>query len=564
MTGDRFATKPAVDGVEMESHPASVGGRSYAAVDVCHRYAPGTPLVLDHVNVTLERGGIHGVLGHNGAGKSTLLGVMAGRIHPSSGSLELDGERVAHRSPREALAQGVVAVYQELSVIPTLTVAENVLVGRQDRGKYRRSLGRRQRFLQQVVERSGLPRKSLDERVGGLSFGDRQRVEIARALMRDSAYLLLDEPTAGLAEEEVEQLFATLRAMVRGDPPVGVLMVNHHMDQILELCGTLTVLRDGVVVLSGKTGSWNKERLAAAVVGGDGAATATAGGSGDGRKGHYARDYPTSGSSQIGLAGVGSGGLRVTMVRARGVSCDNLTVPAGVVHGFYGLEGAGQERLLEVLAGAVRSEARVAALNGRPLGRGGPAEARRRGVLFLSGDRARMLVPQLSVVDNTILPCVAIQGARALLIARKKLEKSAREALAAMDVRGDWQAPVQSLSGGNQQRTVIARALVADYKVLLLVEPTVGIDLGARARIMNEVRLIADDRRIPVLIASTDENDLRGMCDVITIFREGRMVTTLDVAASTSREVLRALALGLEGAPYGDGQEARNSNEEES
>jgi ABC-type sugar transport system ATPase subunit len=506
---------------------ASAG--SYRAVGVSHRYAPRAPLVLDGVYLEVCRGTIHGVLGHNGAGKSTLLGILAGRIRPSSGHVEQDGKVLVNLTPRAALERGVVAVYQELSLVPSLSVAENILVGRPDRGACRRSSGRRTRVLREAAERVGIPRANLGRLVGELKFGERQQVEIARALARKSRYLLLDEPTAGLNDAEVTLLFSVLRDLAGSAEPVGVLMINHHADQVLDLCDRYTVLRDGKVVLAERVGARSAGEVVTAIVG-DSASAATE----RGRNGRV--------QTRTGVP-TGTTALRVERLVAAGVSCDTLVVPGGSVHGLYGLEGAGQQALLATLCGETRVRAGTASLGDVQLGRGGPAQARRSGVLLLSGDRTRMILPQMRVLDNVALARVASQGLRAPLLHRRRLERAAHEALAAMDVRGDLRSPMVALSGGNQQKAIMARALVAEYRLLLLLEPTVGVDLGARKRIIEAVRSIALGRQVPVLIASSDEDDLLDCCDTITVFRAGEVVGTFAVGAETNRSSLRRLAL---------------------
>lgn len=476
---------------------------------------------------------MHGILGHNGAGKSTLLGILAGRISPVGGHLEQDGHQVSYHSPRDALADGVVTVYQELSLVPSLTVSENVLIGRPDRGRCRRSPGRNRQLVDEALDMAGVPTTHRSTPVAELKFGERQQVEIARALGRQSRYLLLDEPTAGLADQEVGRLFEVLRHLASTEG-VGIVMVNHHVDQILQVCDQMTVVRDGRTILSEEVGGRPDEEIVAAIVGGESEGPT-----------HVVspKAFPVKASS------VRSRDLCVEAADGEGVRCLHLTVEAGHVHGLYGLEGAGQDRLLAVLAGQQKLRSGQARLGGARLGTDGPTAARRRGVLLLSGDRSCMAIPQLSVLDNVIIPRVARQGLREPLVRRRRLEASARAALQAMDIRGDVDGPMLSLSGGNQQKTIVARAMVEEYDLLLLLEPTVGVDLGARRKIIDQIRSIAANRRIPVVVASSDEEDLLELCDELTIFRAGEAISTLKVDKALDRQQIRRIALSNE-APW--------------
>lgn len=515
--------------------------RMYAAVDVSHRYSPRGPFVLQGVSVAVRRGAVHGVLGHNGAGKSTLLGVLAGRVRPTQGHLEEAGERVVYRSPREALEHGVATVYQELSVVASLSVADNLLVGRPDRAAFLRSGSKRRAFVGEALDRVGLGPRYIDKLVGELRFGERQQVEMARALSRDSRYVLLDEPTAGLDDTEVRQLFGVLRNMTEGDEGVGILMVNHHVDQVLEVAERYSVLRDGVLVAVGDSGSARKAEVVASIVGEE----PDSGPKPDARSAQVPGSPVRPGGGLVrGLSERREpGGLGLEDISAEGVRCRDLWVGPGEVHGLYGLEGAGQDVVVALLAGEQRIHGGRVSLGAERLGRSGSAGARRRGVLFLSGDRARMIIPQLSVIDNVVLPRIARQGLTAPFVARRSLEQAARAALTRMDVRGDIDGTIQSLSGGNQQKAVIARALIEEFRLLLMLEPTVGVDLGARRKIIEAIREIARDRNVPVLVASSDEDDLLEMCDRITVFRAGRPVSTVDVGQGADRAVIRNLAL---------------------
>lgn len=322
---------------------------TYAAVGVTHRYSPQAPLVLDRVTLAVNRGSIHGILGHNGAGKSTLLGVLAGRIRPTHGHLEDGGSRVNYHAPRDALQKGVVTVYQELSVVPSLTVAENILVGRLDRGTCRRSSSRRDLLVDEALARAGIEPHYRDRLVGQLKFGERQQVEIARALSRRSRYLLLDEPTAGLDEAEVERLFGVLRRMAEADHPVGILIVNHHVDQVFDLSDSYTVIRDGQVVLTGERGSRPRGEVVAAIVGEDveGAKDLSQAASPVGARRPARKEQPSLQPPKPGSTAP----LEITDLDAPGVRCQHLSVPQGEVHGLYGLEGAGQDALVAVLSG---------------------------------------------------------------------------------------------------------------------------------------------------------------------------------------------------------------------
>lgn len=532
-------------GESRRPQPTTQALRAYRCEGISHRYGSSAPPVLQDVSLSVERGVVHGVVGHNGAGKSTLLGILAGQLRPTSGALFLDGEQVSFATPREALDQGVVAVYQELSLVPTLSVQENLLAGRKDRGRLRRSRRARRAFLEELIELFALDARQLSTPVGELRFGARQRVEIARALSRESRYLLLDEPTAGLDEDEVVRLFGILERIAAGKDPVGVLMVNHHIDQVFEVCHRVTVLRDGLLVEEGEGREVDRERLVQSLAGNDLQAPrvsiATGGGDVAGDE-----DANVDGTTTAGTGATPRGALEISALLVDGLEhCEiNVDVAAGTILGAYGLEGGGQDLMLEAILGERRVLSGSIVLGGEQLGRGGVTRARRSGVLFLSGDRSRMVVPQLSAVSNAIMPRVACQRLSSLTHRQGKLVSRARGALTTLDVRGSWEGPISGLSGGNQQKVILARALTEDFRLLLLLEPTVGVDVAARRRLINEIRQIASEKATPTVVASTHEEDLLELCDRIVVFVERQRLVEVAVTDRLDRRQLRSLALG--------------------
>ncbi len=509
------------------------------------RYSIELPFVLRDVSLELRPGQFLGVVGHNGAGKSSLLKILAGVVRPSRGHVRIDDETVDGLRPHAMVQRGVACVYQELSTVPTMSVRENLMLGFVERGSLVRSPRTARARVRELVDRCGLEDLDLDDRVERLGFGDRQRVEIARAVASNARFLLLDEPTAGQRGQSRSRLFSLLRALQ--DAGIGLLMVNHHIDEVLELCHRATVLRDGNVVADVDTASVSEAQVAALMVGRD---------SGDSKgssAGGLLQATPTApvevrpgvgGSDGRRLGAVTSSTLRCTGLRAGSLQGVDLELPGGQVHGFYGLEGAGQEDLLRVLVGSLPRRSGRIELDGQELRPRNPRAALRRGVVYISGDRAEMVVGSMTGTDNVFVGEVGRRSLFGWVPGPSRREGRVRDLMEQLQVRGDWTGAVLSLSGGNQQKVVVSRALLLHPQVLLLGEPTLGVDIEARSAILAMVRQLAAAEGSVVCLASTDEQEILDACDDVQIFANGRIVSSLAVAGDVTKIELRNAAMG--------------------
>jgi len=458
----------------------------------------GRTRALRDVSLELQRGSIHAVLGENGAGKSTLMKILAGAVRPDAGTLELDGAAYAPRDPLEARRRGVAIVYQELSLCPHLSVTENIVLGSEPRRfgwlSASRARERAQRALARLEpEGSTL---ALDAPVRDLSPAERQRVEIARALDQDGCRLLIvDEPTSSLGADDAERLFTTLRSL-RGRG-LTVLYVSHFLEEVRRIADEYTVLRDGESVRRGEIAGVSNDALIAAMAGRSVQAVA--------------RQRRAPGERLLSLSELS--GVRAPQ-RA------SLDLHRGEVVGIAGLMGSGRTELLRAVFGldpVKRGEVRV----GAAAGPASPALRLRQGVGLASEDRAgEGLALELDIAQNLTLSRLA-PLARAGWLSPSRERRTASEWIARLGIRSSGpDQRVGELSGGNQQKVAIARLLYHDVDVLLLDEPTRGIDVRSRAEIH---RLIDEGcaRGKAVLLVSSHFDELVALCDRVAVMHRG-------------------------------------------
>jgi len=466
--------------------------------------------VLDGVDLDVAPGEVHAVVGENGAGKSTLMKIVSGGYAPDEGSVEFAGRRCVFAGPRDAQRAGIGIIHQEFNLLPERTVAENVFLGHEPlrRGLVdrRQMRGRTERLLASVGERA-LP---VDTPVGRLGVAQQQVVEIVKALALDARLLIMDEPTAALADHEVELLYRLVRRLQ--DQGIGLLYVSHRLTEVFDLSSRITVVKDGRRVDTLRTADTTAEELVRLMVGRE-----------------MSTLYPDR-------AGAGDGAVRLA-VRGGGnrkLRDIDLQLRAGEVLGVGGLQGSGRSALARALFGAVPFTTGEVTLDGVPVRLRSPRSATRAGIAYVTEDRkGEGIVARQSVLDNALLAVRAVPGGRAARV---------RELLAAVDVRAAGEdQEIRFLSGGNQQKVVLARWLAVDPVVLLFDEPTRGIDVGARSAIHHLVRRLARDGAA-VLMISSDLPELIGMSDRMIVMRDGRVAGELP-AGATEPDVL-ALAVG--------------------
>ncbi|MGV9384208.1 ABC transporter ATP-binding protein [Nonomuraea sp. NPDC003707] len=476
----------------------------------------GPVLANDGVDLTVERGEVHAVVGENGAGKSTLMSILYGLHRPDAGEVLLDGVRVRLRSPADAIARGLGMVHQRFRLFPGLTVAENVVIGAEparlgvlDRGSAHRSVA-------SLADRYGL---GVDPgaRVGNLPVGVRQRVEILKALYRRAEVLILDEPTAVLTPGEAERLLGVLRELAATG--VAVLLVTHKLGEVLAAADRITVLRRGRVTGRFETSATSADELVVAMIGRSLGGAASPEGAGPAtRPEKYALEVQD---------------LRVLdrdgVARVAGVS---FGVRPGEVVGIAGVAGSGQRELVDVVTGLRRADAGEVLLAGDPL-----AGGRERRVAYVPEDRAgRGTAAELSLADNLLMG-----GQRGFRLDVRAVRERAADLVERFGIRAaSVRAPVAQLSGGNAQKAMLARELSKDAPVLVVEEPTQGVDVGAQERIHD---LIADAARAgrAVLLQSSELSELRALADRVLVLFEGRLVAEVPVSEATDERLGAAM-----------------------
>ncbi|MEU1321175.1 sugar ABC transporter ATP-binding protein [Streptomyces tibetensis] len=483
--------------------------------------------VLDGVDLQVRPGEVHAVVGENGAGKSTLMKVVSGVHQPDEGTVEFAGAPRTFRTPREAQQAGIGTVHQELTLLPERTVAENVWLGREPlrRGLVdrRAMLSHTARLLASIGEGSLPP----DTRVGRLGVAQQQVVEIVKALALDARLLIMDEPTAALADHEVDQLYALVRRLQ--EHGIGVLYVSHRLKEVFDLSSRITVLKDGRTVATLDTADTSADQMVRHMVGRE-----------------LSSYYPDLARPQelgpVRLTVRGGGNRKL-----RGI---DLRLRAGEVLGVGGLQGSGRSALARALFGAAPFSTGHVTVDGAPVRLRSPRAAMRAGIAYVSEDRkGEGIVAEQSVLDNALLAARAVgavhpggggSGARTARV---------RELLAAVDLRaaGEGQE-IRYLSGGNQQKVVLARWLALAPRILLFDEPTRGIDVGAKSAVHDLVRRLARDGAA-VLMVSSELPELLGMSDRVIVMRDGRIAGEL-VAGGTEEDVI-ALAVGTVGEAAG-------------
>jgi len=481
----------------------------------------GAIRALEDVSIDLNAGEVHALVGENGAGKSTLVKILGGVHLPDSGRLRIDGHEVVLQGPAAARDAGVAIIYQEPIMFPDLSVAENIFIGRQPLSAARRiNVTAMHSQAAGIFERLGVP---LDPgRIArGLSIAEQQIVEIAKALSLDARVIVMDEPTAALSATEVERLFRvvdTLRAA-----GAAVLFISHRLEEVFALCQRVTVFRDGRLVLSSEVSGLTSDDLVRAMVG---------------------RELP---ERVIQEQNIGDTVLRVERLTREGVFVDvSLEVRAGEIVALAGLVGAGRSEVACAIFGIDRYDAGRVTLNGKPLRRGSPSTAMAAGMGLVPEDRRQQgLVMEMSIARNITLASLT-RLRRAGFIRGVAERRFARDWALRLQVRyGRLSNPMTSLSGGNQQKVVLAKWLGRRPSLLIVDEPTRGIDIGTKAEVHRLLEELAA-QGVAILVISSELPEVLRLADRILVMREGRLVAEF-AHADASEETIVAAATGQPG-----------------
>jgi len=487
----------------------------------------GACVAAEHIDLAVAPGEVHAVVGENGAGKSTLMRAIYGLEPPDTGVVAIGGEVVARPSPEESIRRRLGMVHQHFMLVPTLTVAENVALGREPTRGGLLVIDEVAREAEAIGARYGLGVEA-HRRVGELSVGEAQRVEIVKVLWRGADVLILDEPTQVLSPPEVDALLEVLRRLALDGK--SIVLVTHKLDEVLRVAERVTVLRRGRTVATVATRETTADELARLMVGGDVSAVVR-----ERRRGAAAGETPR----------LACEGLSVKREDGR-LAVDAVTVAlaAGEIVGVAGVEGNGQEELALALAGVTRAAGGAVRLDGRDV-TGLPVSARRAaGLAYVPADRhGRGLSLEQSFADNLVLgDGRRYAGAGGLWLDRRRLDADARDIAARLDVRPpDPEERVGALSGGNQQKIVVGRALLAGPRAIVCAQPTRGVDIGAAQRIRAAL-LEASDGGAAILLLSSDLDELLALSDRVVVMHRGRLAgeARLDAAGLADVAALKA------------------------
>ncbi|HYK11403.1 MAG TPA: sugar ABC transporter ATP-binding protein [Gemmatimonadales bacterium] len=480
---------------------------------ITKRY-PGVT-ALDAVDLDIEPGAVHALVGENGAGKSTLLKIVAGAERPDAGVMTWNGQPIAAATPREALLRGVTVIYQELTLAPNLSAAANIYLGMEPRHRGVLDQSRMRAGAASALADLGLVIDP-DQPVGELSVAQRQLVELARALVRDARLVALDEPTATLTAHEVAHLVAQIEWLrAKG---IAVVFVSHRLDEIRRLADSITVLRDGRRVWTGPAADIDERTLIRTMVGRDVV---------------FERCPPGRKADPEPV-------LSVRSLSRGTVQNASFDVRRGEILGLGGLVGAGRSEVARVLAGIDRPDTGTVTLRGLEYRPRSPADAIRAGVVYFPEDRKRQgLVLGMRIRENVTLPVLS-RVSRAGLVRSVAERDLAQGAASRADVRPpDIERQAGTLSGGNQQKVVLAKWLLTEADVLIFDEPTRGVDIGAKTEIHRQIRALADAGKA-VIVISSELPELIALADRAVVMREGRVMG--EITESLTPEAVMALA----------------------
>lgn len=489
---------------------------------------PGVVANVD-VSITVERGTVHAIVGENGAGKSTLMRILYGATRPDHGTISVTGEPRNFDSPADAIAAGIGMVFQHFKLAENLSVLDNVILGAEPVRRFRPGLNRSQarEHIIEVSQRYGLA-VDPDAMIRDLGVGVRQRVELVKALYRGAKILIMDEPTALLTVQEAADLMSRLRELCADG--LTIVFISHHLDEVLEISDHITVMRSGKVVADVAPGELSASQLAVLMVGSSPM--------------HLPRRTKQNiGNPVFEMAGVsatGNGGYRLVGI--------DLTITPGEIVGIAGVEGNGQDELLETILGVLTPEAGTMRLDSRDLSTLSVADRRRRGIGCIPQDRHR----EGLLLDRPLWYSMLLGHQHGQRFARRRMLRinsirdAARKVVTDADVRTpSIDVPAAALSGGNQQKFIVGREIDAEPRLLLAAQPTRGVDVNAQRLIWSKL-MQAASRGMAILVVSADLEELTILSDRIVVLARGAVAAEFD-ADTVSRDAIGHAMLGANG-----------------
>jgi rhamnose transport system ATP-binding protein len=483
---------------------------------------PGVQALSD-VHFEMLPGEVHALLGENGAGKSTLIKIVSGVHKPDTGDIRMDGQPIHFNNPRDAQAKGIATIYQELSLYPELSVAENIFMGHAPRNNFGAIDWREmQKRAREILDSLNIHDMDVNRKVGTMTVGNRQRVEIAKALSLNARILIMDEPTAALTEADVQRLFSIVRLLrERG---VGIIYISHRLQEVFELADRVTVLRDGHYVDTKPIAEVNENNLISMMVGRT-----------------IDNLFPKL------EANIGEVVLEVkNLVRKPLTRNVSFNVRAGEIVGFAGLVGSGRSEVAQVIFGFTPAESGSISVNGKTVQIKNPAQAMSLGIAYVPEDRGTQgLIRKMRVRENASL-AILRSLVRGLFIDRKAEMTLAKDTIRQLNIRAfSPEQIVGKLSGGNQQKIVVGKWLASKPKILIMDEPTRGIDVGAKAEIHRLMSELAQ-QGMAVIMISSELPEILGMSDRILVMREGAVVGEFS-RAEASQEVIASAMMSEAG-----------------
>jgi ribose transport system ATP-binding protein len=486
---------------------------------ICKRF--GGVLALDNASLGVRKGEIHALMGENGAGKSTLMKILAGSLSKDEGTISLGGKQINLKSPKDGIENGISIIYQELMLVGDLSVAENIFLDKLSKNKKIIDFKELRKKAQTYLDQIGFSNIRATDEVADLTVASQQVVEICKALSRNASVLILDEPTSVLSNNEVVHLFEVLRKL--REDGVAIIYISHRLEEVMELCDRITIMRDGRYIDTVNTQDITKEQLANMMVG------------------RELQDYYPPRESHIGPVS-----FKVENICVKGkVHNVSFEVHEGEVLGINGLVGAGRTEAIRAIFGEDKRDSGKIYLNGKEIAIHNPRNSIRHGIGLLPEDRKTQgVLLELPIRNNITLGCLKQFKTAFWKLSGKKETEYVNDMIEQLSIKvGSMDDDVSSLSGGNQQKVAIAKLLASDCKVLLLDEPTRGVDVGAKREIYKIINEFAA-KKYSIVMISSEMQEIMGMCDRVVIMRNGEIKGELK-REEFSEENLIAYSMGV-------------------